>query len=58
LRLSVKTVETHRQRIKEKLRLQDGAELQHRAVIFHALGRAANKGLGTDARGISRQLFD
>jgi DNA-binding NarL/FixJ family response regulator len=34
LRLSVKTVETHRQRIKEKLGLATGAELQRRAVLF------------------------
>ena len=36
MRLSVKTVETHQKRIKEKLHLRDGAELQHRATIFHA----------------------
>jgi DNA-binding NarL/FixJ family response regulator len=36
LRLSVKTIETHRQRIKEKLRLRNGVELQHRATVFHA----------------------
>jgi DNA-binding NarL/FixJ family response regulator len=55
LRLSVKTVETHRQRIKEKLHLQDGAELQHRAAVFHVRGRSGannerekdgNRGLG------------
>ena len=33
LGVSVKTVETHRQRIKEKLRLKTGAELNHRAVL-------------------------
>jgi DNA-binding NarL/FixJ family response regulator len=49
LRLSVKTVETHRQRIKEKLRLHDGAELQHRATVFQAVVRGANNGLGRDA---------
>ncbi|MDB6152751.1 MAG: LuxR family transcriptional regulator [Chthoniobacteraceae bacterium] len=32
--VSIKTVETHRQRIKGKLRLTTGAELQRRAVIF------------------------
>ena len=35
LKVSVKTVETHRQRIKEKLRLKDGTDLQRRAVLFH-----------------------
>ena len=35
LRVSVKTVETHRQRIKEKLHLRDGCDLQKRAVLFH-----------------------
>ncbi len=34
LYLSVKTVETHRQRIKDKLHLPNGAELQRRAVLF------------------------
>ena len=57
LRLSVKTVETHRQRIKEKLRLQDGAELLHRAVVFHAVGRSGNNGVSRDARMDLRQLF-
>jgi DNA-binding NarL/FixJ family response regulator len=38
LRLSIKTVETHRQRIKEKLHLRNGIELLHRATIFHAAG--------------------
>ena len=33
LGVSVKTVETHRQRIKEKLRLKTGAELNRRAVL-------------------------
>lgn len=33
LGVSVKTIETHRQRIKEKLRLKDGAELNRRAVL-------------------------
>ena len=33
LGVSVKTVETHRQRIKDKLRLKNGAELNHRAVL-------------------------
>ncbi len=36
LRLSIKTIETHRQRIKEKLQLANGTELQRRAVLFHA----------------------
>lgn len=36
LRISVKTIETHRQRIKEKLQLANGTELQRRAVLFHA----------------------
>jgi len=35
LSVSVKTVETHRQRIKEKLHVTSGAELQRRAVLFH-----------------------
>ena len=34
LSLSVKTVETHRQRIKEKLGMQNAAELHRRAVLF------------------------
>lgn len=34
LRVSVKTVETHRQRIKQKLGLVSGAELLRRAVLF------------------------
>jgi DNA-binding CsgD family transcriptional regulator len=33
LGLSVKTVETHRQHIREKLRLPSGLELQRRAVL-------------------------
>ena len=33
LGLSVKTIETHRQRIKGKLRLKNGAELQERALL-------------------------
>ncbi len=36
LHMSVKTVETHRQRIKEKLGLANGAELQRRAVLFYS----------------------
>jgi DNA-binding NarL/FixJ family response regulator len=32
LQLSVKTIETHRQRIKQKLDLTNGAELTHRAA--------------------------
>ncbi len=36
LRLSVKTVETHQKRIKEKLDLRDGAALQRKATIFYA----------------------
>jgi DNA-binding NarL/FixJ family response regulator len=35
LSVSVKTIETHRQRIKEKLHVTSGAELQRRAVLFH-----------------------
>jgi DNA-binding NarL/FixJ family response regulator len=34
--VSIKTVETHRQRIKGKLRLSTGAELQRRAAIFNS----------------------
>jgi two-component system invasion response regulator UvrY len=34
LRISVKTVETHLQRIKTKLNLSSGAELQQRAILF------------------------
>ena len=34
LHMSVKTVETHRQRIKEKLGLSSGSELLRRAVLF------------------------
>jgi DNA-binding NarL/FixJ family response regulator len=49
LHLSVKTVETHRQRIKEKLHLQSGAELQHRAAVFHATGRGAQNGFERDS---------
>lgn len=36
LRLSVKTIHTHRQRIKEKLHVANGTELQRRAVLFHS----------------------
>lgn len=35
LRVSVKTVETHRQHIKQKLNLRDGCDLQRRAVLYH-----------------------
>jgi DNA-binding NarL/FixJ family response regulator len=35
LHVSVKTVETHRQRMKEKLGLSSAAELQRKAVLFH-----------------------
>ena len=35
LNLSVKTIETHRERIKEKLRLRSGAELTRYAVQWH-----------------------
>lgn len=35
LRVSVKTIETHRQRIKTKLGLSTGTELQRRAVLYH-----------------------
>lgn len=34
LHVSVKTVETHRQRIKEKLGLRNASELQHRAILL------------------------
>lgn len=46
LRLSVKTVETHRQHIKEKLGLTDGAALQRRAALFEARQEAAHHSLG------------
>ncbi len=36
LRVSVKTIETHRQRIKEKMHFRDGTELHRQAVLFHA----------------------
>ncbi len=42
LHMSVKTVESHRQRIKEKLGLASGAELMHRAVLCR--GEAAGNG--------------
>lgn len=52
LRLSVKTIETHRQRIKEKLKLRNGVELQHRAVVFHTAQQApAIGGHGREERG-------
>ena len=35
LHVAVKTVETHRQRIKEKLGLASGTELARRAALFH-----------------------
>lgn len=35
LNVSIKTVETHRQRIREKLHLANGNELQRRAVLYH-----------------------
>lgn len=57
LRLSIKTVETHRQRIKEKLRLQTGAELQHRAVVFHALGSGGKSGISGSGQMDLRQMF-
>lgn len=34
LRVNVKTVHTHRQRIKDKLNVTNGAELQRRAMLF------------------------
>jgi DNA-binding NarL/FixJ family response regulator len=37
LRVSVKTVETHRQHIREKLHLPNSRELQRRAVLYHGL---------------------
>lgn len=49
LRVSVKTVETHRQRIEEKLGLADGVALQRRAALFEAGQEAAHNGLGTGA---------
>ncbi len=45
LMVSVKTVETHRERIKGKMGLANGAELQRRAVLFH--GNAAAPGAAT-----------
>ncbi len=36
LSVSVKTVESHRQRIKEKLKVASAAELQRRAVLFQS----------------------
>lgn len=39
LHMSVKTVETHRQRIKEKLGLNSGTELLRRAVLFGSNGQ-------------------
>jgi DNA-binding CsgD family transcriptional regulator len=43
----VKTVDTHRKRIKEKLGLTDGAALQRRAALFEARQEAAHHGLGS-----------
>ncbi len=42
LSLSVKTVETHRQRIKEKLHVQNASELHRRAVLSQT-GRVISK---------------
>jgi DNA-binding NarL/FixJ family response regulator len=42
--LSVKTVETHRQRIKGKLHLADGMELQRRAVLYVEAARDPHSG--------------
>lgn len=36
LHVSPKTIETHRQRIKSKLHLHSGAELQQRAALYHS----------------------
>ena len=46
LRMSVKTVETHRHRIKEKLGVTSGAELLRRAVLFghEAVNRSSLNG--------------
>ncbi len=41
LSVSMKTVETHRQRIREKLRLANGSELQRRAVLYHGAQNSA-----------------
>lgn len=41
LRVTVKTVETHRQRIKEKLGIASGTDLARRAALFHGAGGAA-----------------
>lgn len=43
LGVSVKTVETHRQRIKEKLRLQNGAQLAQKAVAWLDADRASTQ---------------
>lgn len=42
LHIAVKTVETHRQRIKEKLGLASGTELARRAVLFHGTRAGAD----------------
>jgi DNA-binding NarL/FixJ family response regulator len=45
LHISTKTVETHRHRIKAKLHLHSGADLQRRAMLFcHALSTLPGKG--------------
>lgn len=53
LRLSVKTVETHRHHIKEKLGLPDGAALLRRAALFEARQEAARDGAGGAGSGES-----
>jgi DNA-binding NarL/FixJ family response regulator len=52
LHLSVKTIETHRQRIKQKLGLTNGAELTRRAtewLVTAARERAISNGVGRNA---------
>ena len=52
LHLSVKTIETHRQRIKQKLGLTNGAELTRRAtdwIVTAARERAISNGVGRNA---------
>jgi hypothetical protein len=54
LKVSVKTIETHRDRIKKKLGLADGTELLHRAVLW------ASKEVVNDrdhSRPVSRHAF-
>jgi DNA-binding NarL/FixJ family response regulator len=44
LHVSVKTVETYRQRIREKLQLANGSELQRRATLYHGAQGASGPG--------------